>query len=144
MAGGLLCIALSSARVAARALADVSSTLSGSLSSNDWLSLGVPPRAARGEPAGSQGEGGHRMGIGGCIESSPILSGPPPPRHHTLVLRRHRLHPCRRGTGPERGWGRRGRLRRRGRTGAAWALPALHLAWLSRSAHPPRGPSGTP
>ena len=114
MAGGLLCIALSSARVAARALADVSSTLSGSLSSNDWLSLGVPPRAARGEPAGSQGEDGHRMGTGVApgpgpqpVDVSPACEGSRSSDHRagmTATPRTPRNPPRRDRRNPSVGW----------------------------------------
>ncbi|HEY8201303.1 MAG TPA: hypothetical protein VII47_08115 [Actinomycetota bacterium] len=123
MAGGLLGVALSSARVAARALADVSSTLR----SNDWLSLGMPPRAARGEPAGSQGEEGHRMTRTGDapgpgrqpVHASPACEGSRSShRAETTAAPRTPKKPPRRDRrNPSVGW-----------------------AWLSR--HAPRFPTG--
>jgi hypothetical protein len=122
MAGALLCIALSSARVAARALAEVSSTLS----PKDWLSLGMPLRAVRGEPAGSQGEDGHRMGT----EVSPAPG--PQPVDASPACEDGRSSDHRAGmTAPPRTPKNPPRRDRRN--------PSVGWAWLSR--HAPRFPT---
>lgn len=67
MAGGLLGVAVTSALVAMRALADIPliPSLDDSIPSpNYWLSPGLPPDTVRGEPRGSQGEISHRLETG--------------------------------------------------------------------------------
>ena len=96
MAGGLLGVAVSSARVAARALAETPPTRS----SKDWLSPEAPAGAPRGEPAGSQGEDSQPVDASRPCENSRSTRR----AGTTSTLRTPHVPPRRNRRNPSAGW----------------------------------------